>query len=235
MHFTREPIIETVITARDGFKLLVRSSKGEERGEFFVDALEVVSFGHSHFFRSPERPNSFLLPVSDYEVLETKDMKMPLKLGGGEKAQKIAIRPQQREAEEGSSEEASEQPSERYEKKRDRRRGRRRRGSSGPGMEMRSEAPSHEPQSQMETEMPLEHQAQDQGVETGGDVAPSFISKLFPPPPTLIKETLSRYKVNEDEDTALLEERAEDLLGPESPEDQPPESDEESDEEYPKD
>ncbi len=24
--------------------------------------------------------------------------------------------------------------------------------------------------------------------------APSFISKLFPPPPTLIKETLSRYK-----------------------------------------
>jgi hypothetical protein len=27
--------------------------------------------------------------------------------------------------------------------------------------------------------------------------APSFISKLFPPPPTLIKETLGRYKMNE--------------------------------------
>ncbi len=27
--------------------------------------------------------------------------------------------------------------------------------------------------------------------------APSFISKLFPPPPTLIKETLSRYKTAE--------------------------------------
>jgi hypothetical protein len=27
--------------------------------------------------------------------------------------------------------------------------------------------------------------------------APSFISKLFPPPPTLIKETLHRYKTAE--------------------------------------
>ncbi len=32
--------------------------------------------------------------------------------------------------------------------------------------------------------------------------APSFISKLFPPPPTLIKETLSRYKPQEPEPSA---------------------------------
>jgi hypothetical protein len=42
-----------------------------------------------------------------------------------------------------------------------------------------------------------------EGVEkTEEPPAPSFISKLFPPPPTLIKETLSRYKAAE-EGTAI--------------------------------
>jgi hypothetical protein len=41
--------------------------------------------------------------------------------------------------------------------------------------------------------------------------APSFISKLFPPPPTLIKETLTRYKPVEEvtesssDDTSFLD------------------------------
>ena len=40
MDFTREPVIETIITPRDGFRLVIRKScqAGEE---FVVDAVEV--------------------------------------------------------------------------------------------------------------------------------------------------------------------------------------------------
>ena len=76
MNFTREPIIETVITPREGCKLVVRNSKGGGQEEYFVDAVEVVSFGHSFFFRSLDRPKSFLVPVSDYEILELKETRM---------------------------------------------------------------------------------------------------------------------------------------------------------------
>lgn len=88
MNFTREPIIETVITPREGCKLVIRSSKtnGED---YFVDAVEVVCFGSALFFRSLERPKSFLLPVSDYEVLELKETRMVLKNISTEKSIKI--------------------------------------------------------------------------------------------------------------------------------------------------
>lgn len=96
MDFTREPIIETVITPKEGCKLVVRSSKSTAQEEYFVDAIEVVSFGHSFFFRSLERPKAFLVPVSDYEVLEVREARMVLKnvgidrtikIGGGRDAQ----------------------------------------------------------------------------------------------------------------------------------------------------
>ena len=79
MNFTREPIIETIITPREGFKLAIRNSKGGSQEEYFVDAVEVVSFGQSMFFRSQERPKSFLLPLTDYEVLEAKETRVVLK------------------------------------------------------------------------------------------------------------------------------------------------------------
>ncbi len=89
MHYTREPIIETVITARDGFKLTVRNSKGSENEEYSVEAVEVVSFGSALFFRCLEKPKAFLLPVSDYEVLETKETRVLLKSASVEKSIKI--------------------------------------------------------------------------------------------------------------------------------------------------
>ena len=70
MNFTREPIIETIISPKDGYKLCVRNSKVAGAEEFFVDAIEVVSFGNSFFFRGIERPKPFLVPVSDYEIFE---------------------------------------------------------------------------------------------------------------------------------------------------------------------
>lgn len=89
MDFTREPIIETVITPKEGYKLVVRSSKASGQEEFFVDAVEVVSFGKSMFFRSQEKPKSFLVPTSDYEVLEVREARMVLKHVGVDRSIKI--------------------------------------------------------------------------------------------------------------------------------------------------
>ena len=92
--FTREPIIETVITPKEGCKLVVRSSKSAGQEEYFVDAVEMVSFGHSFFFRSLERPKTFFVPATDYEILEVRETRMVLKnvglKGGGERTIKIA-------------------------------------------------------------------------------------------------------------------------------------------------
>ena len=89
MNFTRDPIIETVITPREGCKLVVRSSKGMGQEEYFVEAIEVVSFGQSIFYRSLERPKSFLVPVGDYEVVEVKETRMVLKNVSIDKSIKI--------------------------------------------------------------------------------------------------------------------------------------------------
>lgn len=164
MDFTREPIIETIVTPKEGCKLVVRSSKSTGQEEYFVDAVEIVSFGHALFFRSLERPKAFLVPVSDYEILEVKEARMVLKnagldrsikIGGGrdgglkasreaEKAESLAL---EEEIEEGKTEaeeiavpsaEATGEarPDMRLDKKRDRRRHYRKRR----GKEEREEA-----------------------------------------------------------------------------------------------
>ncbi len=90
MNYTREPIIESIITPKEGCKLVVRNSKkGASSEEYFVESLEIVSFGNAIFFRSTERPKSFLVPVTDYEVIELKETKMVLKSASIEKSIKI--------------------------------------------------------------------------------------------------------------------------------------------------
>jgi hypothetical protein len=89
MYFTREPLIETVMTPREGYKLVLRSTRNAETEEYFVDALEVVSFGQALFFRSMERPKCFLVPVSDYEVMEVRETRLILKAAPLEKGIKI--------------------------------------------------------------------------------------------------------------------------------------------------
>ncbi|MCH9614357.1 MAG: hypothetical protein SP1CHLAM54_16840 [Chlamydiia bacterium] len=90
MNYTREPIIETILTPKEGHKLIVRSSSGAHQEEYNVDAVEIVSFGDAFFFRSQERPKSFLVPVSDYEVIEGKETRSVLKKASVEKNIKIA-------------------------------------------------------------------------------------------------------------------------------------------------
>ncbi len=196
MNFTREPIIETVITPREGCKLVVRSSKGTGQEDYFVDAVEVVSFGHSFFFRSQERPKSFLVPVSDYEILEVKETRMVLKnvstdrsikIGGGREAP-----PRPRE-EEISAEQRS---MSKREKRRRGRRGRHERPPEALHREQHREPEQPFPPEEEPSEEPEELAPQASGT---GEKSPSFISKLFPPPSTLIKESLSRYKPTEEE------------------------------------
>lgn len=70
--------------------MIVRSSSGAHQEEYNVDAVEIVSFGSAFFFRSQERPRSFLVPVSDYEVIEGKETRSVLKKASVEKSIKIA-------------------------------------------------------------------------------------------------------------------------------------------------
>lgn len=209
MNFTREPIIETIISPKEGYKLLVRSSRGgADAEEFFVDAVEVVSFGRGFFFRSLERPKAFLLPISDYEILEVKETRVALKnvshernikIGGGREA---PMRHPHREsspdkehepliAEEGRH--AEETPLEaavgsRMEKRRDRRRRRHRRSDEQHDWNER-----REPQEQQVEEGAKESTS----TEEEAKVSTPMFSSLIPPPSKLISDTISRYKDKE--------------------------------------
>lgn len=212
--FTREPIIETVITPKEGCKLVVRSSKSGGQEEYFVDSLEVVSFGRSQFLRSTERPKAFLVPASDYEILEVREARMVLKNVGLDRSIKIAggrdghkphkeapekVEPVEEEA---PVEAAAEPKAEngRLEKKRDRRRHyRRRRGredkEEGAEETVVEGAESAEEMAKVET--PASSGAEE--LDAGAPVlpAPSVIPSLLPPPAMLISETIARYKDND--------------------------------------
>lgn len=225
MDFTREPIIETVITPREGCKLVVRSSKSSGQEEYFVDAVEVVSFGHSIFFRSLERPKAFIVPVSDYEILEVREARMVLKNVGTERAIKIgggresAPRMPKEAPAEAPSEEmpavGEEVPlvESRLEKKRGRRHYRRRRGrdeavaKEGESRDSDSRETESRESESLESSLSSEEaeskeEFKEEGIsleaeEASTEAPPSLIlSSILPPPPTLISETIARYKDN---------------------------------------
>ncbi|WP_052436104.1 hypothetical protein [Neochlamydia sp. EPS4] len=214
MDFTREPIIETVITPKEGCKIVVRNSKNVGQEEYFVDALEVVSFGTAIFFRSLEKPKSFLVPANDYEILEVREARMVLKnvglersikIGGGRETKAVKEMPIDKmdpAAMEESNVIAEEQVAandNRAEKKRDRRRQqRRRRGREEQikedlgGTEAIS---SLEDVGQLDVACSLEGKVAGEGQPLAQPTVP-FMSGLLPPPPTLISETIGRYKEN---------------------------------------
>lgn len=196
MNFTREPIIETVITPKEGSRLVVRSSKVAGLEEHTIEALEVVSFGQALFFRSQERPKCFLLPVSDYEVLEVRETRMVLKAGplekgvksgGGRESSAKKEKPEEEllvmetygeEDIQPAAEESKETPPQelKSEKKRDRHRRRRRKGK----LEGKEET------------LPTDDLGESYAEE--GE-RPTFTS-LIPPPSTLISESMASYKTN---------------------------------------
>lgn len=221
MNFTREPIIETIISPKEGCKLLVRTSKSVSGAEeYYVDAVEVVSFGPAFFFRSMERPKAFLVPASDYEVLEVKETRVALKnvshernikIGGGREApprhsnrEPAPERDRERERErepviataddhQPVAEEAGldDAIGARMDKRRDRRRRRHRRPEGEQEWTDRRQSEDQKP-------MPEgEQKAQGGGAEDEAKVSSQMFSSLIPPPTKLISETISRYKDKE--------------------------------------
>lgn len=212
MDFTREPIIETIITPKDGCKLVVRSSKGGSQEEYFVDALEVVSFGQALFFRSLERPKSFLVPISDYEVIEVREARMVLKnispdrsikIGGGREAkqarevEKAEVSVEEEAApttEEKAAVAAGEgQPELRLDKKRDRRRNYRKR-RNGKEEPVKEEAAAKPAMPEGVVSMPEPGGEEEVKKAAPAAAAPGFLSSLLQPPPNLISETISKYR-----------------------------------------
>jgi hypothetical protein len=205
--FTREPIVETVITPKDGWTLVIRSSKGVGQEEYFVDAVEIVTFGSISFFRSQERPKSFMVPVSDYEVIEVRETRMVLKnitldrsikIGSGKeflsrapKEQGPERSPMPIEPQVSESEMAVPQlPTRddkvadvRFEKKRDRKRNFRRKRA-------REDVAFREEDGSVSSEDAIE------GASAPVPSLTAAISSLLPPPPTLISDTIARYKDN---------------------------------------
>lgn len=205
MDFTRQPIIETVVTPREGYRLVVRSSKGAGSEEHFVDALEVVSFGSNVFFRCLEKPKPFMVPASDYEVLEVREPRMVLKTpseqGVKVPAQRQKPEPQKAEVavvqEAAQAEARPERQAERSEKRRDRRRGFRRRRGQGREEAARPEG-GQEPAfpEEMREEQSAEMAPLSTLAEGEGQVISStpLLSSILPPPTKLIRDDLKRLR-----------------------------------------
>jgi hypothetical protein len=187
MNFTRDPIIETIITPKDGFKLVIRSSKGGGHEEFIVDSVQVILIGNNCFYRSLEKPKPFVVPAHDYEVLEVREtrmvMKLPaaekggIKIGGGREPAVTMTRPAEEVVEkhmDGEAPQAQPQQGERRKEKKRFRRGRRDRFEKEEGGET-SEGSTSESSS---PEQPKEEKQ----------------NFMIPPPATLISETIARYK-----------------------------------------
>lgn len=203
MNFTREPIIETIITPKDGSKLVVRSSKSEGQEEYTVDAVEVVSFGQALFFRSTEKPKSFLVPVGDYEVVEAKENRVVLKnasfertikIGGGREApiRREAVEKQEEDEEETSSDDTQEesQGGNRFDRKRDGRR--RHRSRRRPQDDREAPAPRNVEANPAQDSAPSPEESP--APKKKEDLTTNHFTSLIPPPKTLISDSIKKYK-----------------------------------------
>lgn len=212
MIFTREPLLETIITAREGTTLLVKNSK-QEGEEYSVDAVEVVSLGQCFFFRSLEKPKAFLVPVSDYTVVEVKQTRVVLKSTLLEKSVRISPTKEVEKAfassaENGDVEKASD-------KKKERRRHRKKRSSEEGTSEQSERTPLSEgldkDQARLDSGEPYldTPPSESESVGEGSTENSSFLNTvtersqqregkkpavLLPPPDGLIADTLRKAK-----------------------------------------
>ena len=193
MDFTREPLIETVITPKEGFRLLIRSIVPSSQEEYSVVAVEVVSFGRCYFFRSLEKPQAFLLPMTKYEVVEAREVRTILKKASPEKSIKIGGTKKMDLIKEGDSLDEG--------KRRDKKR-------------LRKKHPKEE------SEKPAKKEGLSPVLKEGSEegVFPPKLS-LLPPPTSLISDQINRYKhyllqkeTDSSENESLLSEEKEEPL-----------------------
>jgi hypothetical protein len=220
VHFTREPIIESILSARDGFKLVLKNSKTSNSAEISAEVIEIVSFSGSVFYRSQDRSKNFLVPAADFEIAEVKDARLVLKNISLDKSNKMQNPPKEQALQVTEDEEISESnpetdldselpkagasPSQanRLERRRERRRNRRRRHTD----EKKDNATDS-------TSEENGAESLDKEESSGPMVIPTL--NLIPPPTTLISQTLARYKEkypqmeNSDNNTVVVEEPSE--------------------------
>ena len=122
MDFTREPLIETVITPKEGFKLIIRGIDRNSQEEYCVGAVEVVSFGSCYFFRSLEKPKAFLLPMTQYEIIESREVRVVLKNPQIDRSIKIGVGKKINDKKEKNEEEDIEEEGKKREKRSTRKR-----------------------------------------------------------------------------------------------------------------
>lgn len=79
MYYTREPIILSVLSAKEGYNLVLKSTKISNEEPYAVASVSIVNFSGAIFYRSLF-DRDFLLPVSDYIVVEEKQVKLNVKL-----------------------------------------------------------------------------------------------------------------------------------------------------------
>lgn len=246
MYFTREPLIETVVTPREGYKIVVRNTKGAETEEYFVDALEIVSFGPALFFRSLERPKCFMVPVSDYEILEVRETKLVLKaaplekgvkIGGGREPLPKVSKEEKEEEEPFGHEPIEEVESEsdslleaapivesKIEKRKERRRQRRRKGRHEEKEDINAELKPIVPFDDLsESYKNGNHDEFEEPRPVRTLIEPPPFAALIPPPSTLISDSLSLIKTQEKQEsdeqsahTSLLEEKESSFFSEES-------------------
>lgn len=216
MDFTREPITESVITPKEGCKLVIRSSKGVGHEEFFVDAVEVVSFGHTFFLRSLEKPKAFLVPATDYEILEVRETRMVLKhvggdrsikIGGGKEGSKKGSKAVEKEKEKENEKEKAQEEKVSEEKAEPKRRERKRNYRKKKEREKERAQDDHQPELESagplalvelpEPKQPLNLEGEGIGKPVNQQTA-STLRALLAPPSELISKSIERYKDNEE-------------------------------------
>lgn len=79
MLFTRQPIVETIITPKEGFQLQLKSSSNSTTERYSADVLELVIYGFTPFYRSLEGPRPFLVPAGQFEVEQVRESRVLLK------------------------------------------------------------------------------------------------------------------------------------------------------------
>ena len=222
MNFTREPIVETIISAKEGFKLSIKSSKNISGEEYLVDAVEMVSFSGALFYRCSEKPKPFFLPIQDFEVQEVREAKLAIRSPVAEKSIKI-----------GGGKEASRQSKPEPEEK--------------SSVAVVLEEPLEQPQEKATTEAPISDRnkrekrqkyrrkrtfeegskdAVQMQIILGEDGMPipqlniipePVFSHLLKPPESLISDSIHRYKKMEEEAQLSAETSAEPDLVSEAP------------------
>lgn len=210
MNFTREPVIETIISAKDGYKLAIKSTKLIGQEEYLVDVVEVVSFGGTYFYRSQERPKAFFLPINDYEILEVREarliVKQPaiekVKIGGGKESSKQRSESKQESKQEQKQDHKQEQTREtKLETKQEENQGDK--PSSPEAQEKKAEHTGEKKRSrrskksdQRDSRRHKQEPKEDKSVAQAPSEAPvrSVFSHLLQPPENLISESLKKYK-----------------------------------------